>query len=310
MPPADAGAWLVRIQTAAHTGNYRGTLVFSVEGAMSSSRVWHYCAGHQTFEKLESLDGREQCIYRHNDDVHTVWPQSRLAVAEKRLMLAARSATPQSVEPRALEQYELRHEGLARVAGREAVVFVLEPRDELRYAQRLWADQATGLMLRADVLGTGTGPGRTVIESAAFSEIEIGVKPQPETVTQAVRKLDGYRVLRPQYRRTQLEAEGWVLARPVAGFKLAGCVKRPLEAADEDARATEPVLQAMFSDGLAHVSLFIEPYDARRHRIEMQARLGATTTVMLRRHEHWITAVGDAPAATLRQFADALERRR
>ncbi|MBC7939165.1 MAG: MucB/RseB C-terminal domain-containing protein [Chitinophagaceae bacterium] len=307
-PPDDARAWLTRIHAAANTGNYRGTMVFSASGAMSSSRVWHYCVGDQTFEKLESLDGLRKNIYRHNDDVHTLWPQTRTAVVEKRSTLAGWQTTPQAVEPRVLEQYQLRREGESRVAGRDADVFLLEPRDTLRYAQRLWADQATGLMLRADVLALG--PERAVLESAAFSEVEIGVKPQPKTVTQAVASLDGYRVVRPRQQRTRLEDEGWVLTKPVAGFNLTGCIKRQLEATRQDPRAPDAVVQAVFSDGLAHVSLFIEPFDPQRHRDQAQAHLGATATVTVRRQDHWITAVGDAPMATLRLLTEAIERRR
>jgi len=134
-PLADARAWLSRIHAAASSGNYHGTMVFSADGALSSSRVWHYCVGDQTYEKLETLDGRQQRIVRHNDAVYTVWPQARLAVVEKREALGAWSTTPQTVQPQALDQYELRPNGSARVAGREATVFMLEPRDGLRYAQ-------------------------------------------------------------------------------------------------------------------------------------------------------------------------------
>jgi sigma-E factor negative regulatory protein RseB len=92
----------------------------------------------------------------------------------------------------------------------------------------------------------------------------------------------------------------------VSGFKLAGCVRRGMEAGGGEA----PVLQAVFTDGLTHVSLFVESFKPQRHRTEMQAQQGATSTVMLRRGEHWVTVVGDVPAATLRLFADAVERRR
>jgi sigma-E factor negative regulatory protein RseB len=284
---------------------------------MSSTRVWHYCVGEQTYERLEAQDGRQQRIYRHNDEVRTLWPQSRVAVAERRETLTSISTTPQAVDPRALEHYEFRREGEARVAGREAAVFLLEPRDGLRFAQRLWADKATGLMLRADVLDAG----RAVLETASFSEIEWGVKPQPEMVTQAMRALDakaeakpdpraepkdGWRVLRPPQRRTQLEAEGWTLREKVPGFQLAGCVVRGLVSAGEELS----VLQAVFSDGLTHVSLFVEPFRAERHRVAAQSQLGATSTVTRRLGEHWITVVGDVPATTLRQFAESLERRR
>ena len=305
---ADARAWLTRIHAAASAGNYQGTLVYSAGGVLSSSRVWHYMVGEQTYERLEALDGRQQRILRHNAAVHTLWPQTRVAVVERRETLAAWSTTPQSVDPQALEQYDLRREGSTRVAGRDAAVLLLEPRDSLRYAQRLWADLATGLMLRADVLGdAGGGAGaRGVLESTAFSEVDIGVKPQPDLVLRLMNKLDGYQILRPQQRRTTLDAEGWALARPVAGFRLAGCMRRGMETAGDD----EPVLQAVFTDGLTHVSVFVEPYKPQRHRAEVQAQQGATATVMVRRAEHWVTAVGDVPAATLRLFTAAFERHR
>ena len=306
---ADARAWLTRIHAAASVGNYQGTLVYSAGGLLSSSRVWHYMTGEQTYERLEALDGRQQRILRHNAAVHTLWPQTRVAVVERRETLAAWSTTPQSVDPQALEQYDLRREGSTRVAGRDAAVLLLQPRDSLRYAQRLWADLATGLMLRADVLGDAGGTGsdaRGVLESTAFSEVDIGVKPQPDLVLRLMNKLDGYQVLRPQQRRTTLDAEGWALARPVAGFRLAGCMRRGMETAGDD----EPVLQAVFTDGLTHVSVFVEPYKPQRHRAEVQAQQGATATVMVRRAEHWVTAVGDVPAATLRLFTAAFERHR
>lgn len=305
----EAREWLARIHDAARRGNYRGTMVLAAGGAMSSSRVWHYCVGESTYERMEALDGRQQRVYRVNDEVQTLWPQERLAIVERRDALAPVPTTPGAVDPVALEHYELRREGMARIAGRDAQVFTLEPRDDLRFAQRLWADRASGLMLRADVLGPGKGASRPLLESAAFSEIEISPKPPADAQAQAMPRLDGYRVQRPQAQRTQLETHGWEIVRPPAGFRLTGCVKRTLDT-PADGAVGEPVLQATFTDGLAQVSLFIEPHSARRPRSEMQAHQGATTTLVMRRQDHWITVVGDAPAATLKLLAGALERRR
>jgi sigma-E factor negative regulatory protein RseB len=167
-------------------------------------------------------------------------------------------------------------------------------------------------MLRADIIGpavAGAAAPPPVLESTAFSEVLIGVKPHPEAVTQAMpnlRKLEGYRVLRPQQQRTSLDAEGWTLASPVAGFGLAGCIRRGMDNAGDD----EPVLQAVFTDGLTHISVFLEGYKPERHRGEMQAQHGATSTLMVRRGDYWVTAVGDVPATTLRLFAATLERKR
>lgn len=300
---SDTRSWLLRMKAAASGLNYEGTLVFSAGGAISSSRVWHYRVGENTFERLEAQDGRQQRIFRHNDEVRTVWPQSGTAVVERREMLAAWSTTPQAVDPRAADVYELRQEGTGRVAGRDAAVLMLWPRDGLRFAQRLWADQATGLMLRADVIGPTGG----LVESSAFSTIELGVKAQPEGVLQAMKQDAGLRIVRPAQRRTSLEDEGWQLARPVAGFVLAGCMRRGLEQVSGE---STPMLQVVFTDGLTHVSLFVESFNPERHRSEKQAQMGATHTLTRRSGDYWLTVVGDVPPAALKQFAEALDRRR
>jgi sigma-E factor negative regulatory protein RseB len=212
------------------------------------------------------------------------------------------------VEARLAEHYEPQLLGLDRVAGREAQVLLLKARDALRFTQRLWADQTSGLMLRADVVG----PEGRLLESSAFSQLQLGVRPQKEVVLAPMHKMAGYRVVDVSPVPTRLEQEGWRLAQLPAGFKLLGCVRRmidPLGGADEAA----PALHAVFSDGLARVSVFIEPLPAGRQRQPLQTQLGATHT-MMRAHgtssgaAYWVTLMGDVPAATLKAFADGLQR--
>ena len=68
----------------------------------------------------------------------------------------------------------------------------------------------------------------------------------------------------------------------------------------------QAAVHAIYTDGLTHVSVFIEPFRADRHR-SGGASSGATHTWMQAHGAHWITVVGDVPAATLKQFAGALE---
>ena len=151
--PDDPRARLVRMHAAAFQRNYQGTMVFAAGGGISSSRVAHFCVGSDSYERVESLDGPPRQVLRHNDTVHTLWPQAAVMRVEKRRSASPGGAMTDRVDPRALDHYELRVEGRDRVAGREAEVLLMLPRDGLRYAQRLWSDLATGLMLRADVLG-------------------------------------------------------------------------------------------------------------------------------------------------------------
>lgn len=304
-PPVDSEKLLQRIQSAATQRNYEGTIVYSAGGLLSSSRVAHYSVGKQTYDRVEALDGRQQRVFRLDGTVHTVWPKEHVVVVEQRTPLTGLPSTMPAVAPRALDQYAVQAEGSDRVAGREADVYLLQPRDGMRYAQRFWADRETGLMLRSDVIG----PDHAVLESTAFSEVEIGVKPQPASVVQALQRLSGYRVERPLQQRTSLAAQGWEMDRSVPGFRLAGCVKRTL-GAGADSAAEPRVVQAVYSDGLTHVSIFIEPAGLPGDDEQLGGRIGATSTLRQRRGDQWITLMGDVPASTLKLFVGALERRR
>ncbi len=303
---AEARQWLLRMHNAATQRNYQGTLVVSTEGAMASSRISHYCAGKESFESVDMLDGQPRRVLRHNEQVLTLWPGAKTARLEQREAIQSFPSLLTGNEEQLFERYELVSEGPGRVAGFDAAVFVLRPRDDARFAQRLWAEQGSGLLLRADVVAAD---GR-VLESSAFTDLSIGgkTKPQPaNTVQGALKQLDGWRVLKPTAQPTTLESEGWQLKAPVAGFRQSSCVKRQLEPASGDNRQTAAeVLHAIFTDGLTHVSLFIEPLRAERHR-GGGAASGATHTWMQAHGTHWITVVGDVPAATLKQFAAALE---
>ncbi len=303
---AEARSWLQRIHAAASQRNYQGTLVVTAGGGMSSSRLAHYCEGNQVFERIDMLDGQPRRVYRHNEQVLTLWPAAKVARIEQRDPVALFPAVLSGSEEQLFERYDMQAEGSDRVAGLDAAVFLLRPRDGQRFAQRLWAERSSGLLLRADVLA----PDGRVLESAAFTEVTIGVKSQPESVLAPMKKLEGYRVLRDAPQRTGLEAEGWRLKVPVAGFRQISCVKRTLDAAGDGERAAAAdVLQTIFSDGLTHVSVFIEPFHAERHRAGAGA-FGATHTLMQPSGPHWVTVVGDVPLATLKQFAAALERLR
>jgi sigma-E factor negative regulatory protein RseB len=127
-----------------------------------------------------------------------------------------------------------------------------------------------------------------------------------------MKKLDGYRVERPVLTKTYYEQEGWTYKNKVPGFRHVGCVKRTLvpEGGDSSKTAQHQLMQTIFSDGLAYVSIFVEPYDPAMHRKEMLMSMGATQTLMRRHGAWWITAVGEVPPATLREFVQGLERKK
>ena len=306
-PPSEVRAWLLRIHDAASRRNFQGTFIVSGGGVMASARIAHYFDGPNQYERIESLDGRQRKVFRHNDVVHTVWPASHVVMIEQRGLLSSFPALLQAGDDGIGDWYDVRADGVERVAGHDANVLVVKARDANRYGYRLWADRASGLLLRADVMGEHGD----ILETSAFSDVAIGIRPQPESVLHAMKKLDGYRVVKPLLTPTRLESEGWVMGKSAPGFRQVSCVKRQMDAPGEvDAEASPAVIQSIYSDGLTYVSVFIEPYRADRHLRPLSAVIGATSTLSQRRGDFWITVVGDTPPATLKIFAGALERRK
>ena len=298
--------WLTRIHNAANQRNFQGTFVISSPGAMASARISHFYDGTDQFERIEPLDGQARQVLRHNGVVHTVWPFDKVTLIEQREVLNSFPSLLQDADDHVANFYEVNLQPAERVAGHDANVLMLKPRDELRYGYRLWSDKLSGLLLRAEILNA---LGET-LETSAFSDVDIGVRAQPDMVLLPMRKLAGYRVVKPQLTPTRLEAEGWRLRKTVAGFRQLSCVRRPLDmlAPVNRKSASSQLIQAVFSDGITTVSLFIEPYNEDRHPRPTITVVGATQTLMSRQGDFWITVVGDVPRATLRAFYEAVDR--
>ncbi len=294
--------WLMRMQEASRERSYIGTFVVSSSGGgLSSARIWH--AGHPTqqVEKVEVLTGAPRSTYRRNEEVLTFLPDDRVVRAEKREAMGLFPNLLRSSDTSIPEFYTARRTGAERVAGFDADVVQLAPKDDLRFGYRVWSEKRSGLMVKLQTLD---GQGR-VLEQAAFSELQLDVPVPADRITRKMQPPPGWRVERAKAVKTDAASEGWALKAAVPGFKPMNCYRRPAAAG-----AAGGSLQWIFSDGLAAVSLFIEPYDPERHQQEGLMASGATQTLTRRMEDWWVTAVGEVPAQTLKAFVHGIERRR
>ena len=296
------GDWLMRVHEASRNRAYMGTFVVSSSaGSMASARIWHVCDGEKQMERVETLTGEPRSTFRRNDEVVTFWPQSKVARTEKRDGQGLFPSLLKAPGSPLAEFYVARAAGSERVAGYDADVVTLQPRDNLRYGYRVWSEKKTGLLVKLQTLD---GEGR-VLEQAAFSELQLDAPVKMEKLTQMMANTEGYKVERSQASPTTAVAEGWVLKTPVAGFQPMSCLKRPVASGSAGSDGT---MQWVFSDGLASVSVFVQAYDRQRHATEGLVSLGATQTLSKRIQDWWLTAVGEVPAPTLKLFAQGLER--
>lgn len=295
--------WLMRMHEASRKRSYIGTFVVSSGGSMSSAKIWHVCEGDQQMERVETLTGAPRSIFRHNDQVVTFMPDHKVVRSEKRESLGMFPQLLQSADGRIADYYKVKQEGTDRVAGVEADIVLLVPKDNMRFGYRVWTEQKKGLVVKLQTLDTDG----KVLEQAAFSELQLDAPVKMDKLLQMMGKVEGYRVEKPVLVKTTASAEGWLLKAPVAGFKPMSCYKRPATA--NPAGGEEP-LQWIFSDGLASVSIFVEPLDRQRHDRESSLSMGATQTITRQLDTYWVTVMGEVPMSTLKLFANGLERKK
>jgi sigma-E factor negative regulatory protein RseB len=300
--------WLLRMHEASRKRAYIGTFVVSSGANMSSARIWHVCDGDVQVERVESLSGVPRSTFRRNEQVITFLPESKTALSEKRESLGLFPDLLKSADSSIEQFYAAKQTGSERVAGFDADVVVLQPKDGLRFGYRIWSEKKSGLVVKLQTLDVD---GR-VVEQAAFSELQLDAPVSMGKLTQMMGNTEGYRVEKPEMVKTTAIAEGWTMKSTVAGFKPMNCYKRPVSA--PDGANPESTMQWIFSDGLASVSLFVEAFDRRRHVQEGSMTLGATNTMTRRLSDKtgdwWLTVVGEVPRNTLIAFSQGLERRK
>lgn len=307
-PPAaerDIAQWIERMRVAPCARAYAGTfVVLSASGAMASSRIWHACDGQQQMERVEALTGTPRTVFRRNDEVRTFLPQARIVRTDQRETSGIFPRVPVVSGASLAQYYSARVLGQERVAGHVADVVWFKPQDSLRFGYRLWSERDTGLVVKLQTLSSD---GR-VLEQAAFSELDLNSSVRADQLSRLMDATAGFKVVSPEVVKTTAAAEGWALRQPVAGFVPVSCHRRSVSPVDE----VRSVLQCLYSDGLATVSLFVESYDSQRHPPQTQvSSMGATQLLAQKVHpDAWLTVVGEVPVQTLRLFAGQLERLR
>ena len=287
--------WLRKMYDASQKLSYSGTFVYQQGARSETSRITRYGAGD--IERLEVLDGMPREIVRTRDTVRCYLPDSKVVKVENR---AADRTFPALLPEKVGElsrHYDISLGEARRIAGFDCQAILLKPKDNLRYGYRLYADAASGMLLKAMTVDAG---GDT-IEQFSFTQLSIGnvtrdmVRPRHAAGSWRIDNADA----------SPAHLTGWSLSAELPGFRKIVELKRRL---GESRQAG----QVVYSDGLAAVSVFIEPLDAAR-RDALRTGLASVGAIHIYTREvanHVVTVVGEAPAASVQRIADAVEYHR
>jgi sigma-E factor negative regulatory protein RseB len=289
-------SWLRKIHEATQRLSYTGTFVYQNGNRSETSRITRYVDASGDIEKLEIMDGVPREIVRTKDTVRCYLPDSRVVKVEKRLGSRAEREFPALVPERITalaRHYDISLGETQRIAGYDCRAVLLTPKDNLRYGYKLYADAASGMLLRAVTVDADGSE----VEKFSFTQLAIGnvtrdmVKPR-----HAVR---AWRVDEAGAEPARLA--GWGLAAELPGFRKVTELKRRLG-------ESRPVGQMVYSDGLAAVSVFIEPLEGRREPPSTGlSSMGAIHIYTREVANHIVTVVGEAPAVSVQRIADSVE---
>ena len=298
----DALSWLQKIAAAPRHHNYVGTFVYSSDGQIETSRIIHLVNEEGEQEKSEVLDGAPREVIRNNDEMRCYLPASKTVVTEKRWFRKVFPALLPQPLTNLDDSYIVKKGGQERVSDYLCQVIELEPRDDKRYGQKLWVDTNTGLLLKAVVIDKG---GR-VVEQFVFTDLKIGGEIDKELLKSK------YSTKATDWHTTNLVSStmgsgklGWQIKNPPPGFKKIVEMKRNLSG------KSRPVGHIALSDGLAAVSVFIEPIsaDAPAPAEGLYHGRGAINIYTRTVGENTVTTVGEVPPATVMQIGNSVTPR-
>lgn len=295
---SDAMALLRRIYQATEKLSYTGTFVYQQGDRTETSRITRITGPGGDVERVETLDGMPREIVRTRDTVRCYLPESQTVKVERRTDPRAFPAVlPERITDLARNYTITRGEPM-RIAGYDCEAVVLTPKDELRYGYKLWADVKSGMLLKAR---TFNHEGETV-EQFSFAQLAIGNVPRGRAKTR--HETAKWRVEDTAVTPADLGRAGWRVNGDLPGFHKVTEVMRKLGAA-------RPVGQMVYSDGLAAVSVFIEPMSGRSGALRPGlSSLGAFHIYTREVANHIVTVVGEAPAASVQRIANTVEFRR
>lgn len=278
--------------------NYTGTFVFRHGNQIETSRIWHMTDASGSYERLETLDGPLREIVRKNNEVTCYYPGTKIAKVENWQAGRRFPAVVSEQLAAIMANYSVRKGGVERVAGHDCQVTVLDPRDQLRYGHAFCAELKSGLPLRAKTLNER---GDTV-EMFAFTQVEIGAQLSHEHVKPRYdASAPGWKLDQSTLALGNEQDMRWMVLNHPAGFRKVLEAMRTIRG--------KQAAQLVFSDGLAAVSVFVEPGVAGTRAAQELSHQGAIN-VFTRPHAGYvITTLGEAPAATVMQFSNSVTLR-
>lgn len=303
--PKTPSEWLDRISRSARELPYSGVFVHATLEGSTASRITHLVdkLGNE-HEKLEMLDGPMLEVVRRNEEMFCYHPDQKVVRMDRRLtgrfFPSLVSGSPAALQ----ENYRVKMGPVERVAGHDCQWITLEPRDGMRYLHKLCAELGTGLLLRARMYNERN----QLLEQFMFTQVDVSGGIRKQDIKSRYESSPGWNREKPVKEGVKTAETGWQVGNLPAGFRKVVELVRNLSG------KKEPVTQLVYSDGLMHVSVFVEQASGQSaNPVTSLARLPDDSPVSIAIRpvaDFQVTVMGEVPVAAVQTIADSVSRRR
>jgi sigma-E factor negative regulatory protein RseB len=283
--------WLDKMAIAVQTTNYEGTVIRLQNGKVEALKVAHVITDGVVHEKVIIQEGNGLEIIRIGNEVQCILPDKKSVLVEEWDDQSTLFSTLPSSDIRFGNEYDVAVVREERVAGRKAAMLAIRPHDEYRYGHRIWLDIETGFPLQTKLVGEDG----EAIEQIKFADIQLGQEIHASALAPSISTENFRWFTQPQRKIIHASDSPWDNGELPVGF-------RAVSTHEEELPGREAaVTHILYSDGLASVSVFIEPTEEKVSARRSNA--GATNSYSIKKGDHLITAVGEVPAATVKKVA-------
>jgi sigma-E factor negative regulatory protein RseB len=282
-------------------------------------RIVHRVRAGRVTERLQSLDGSGREFVRNNDELTCYLPDQHTVLVEPRPEHGPFLGSLPQFGADVNEFYRIESLPAAHILGRAARVIAVNPKDQFRFGYRLWLDEKTAMPLKTQLCDSRG----QVIEQIFFARLDMPESIPDSDLAPAVRT-EGMRWVRqgPSHDAASPALSAYRASELPPGFRLT------VAGAQTIGGATVPASHLVYSDGLATVSVFIEPQQADAQRagsggnsggadsspsappeapMQGLARVGSGFAFSTVVQGHQVTAVGEVPAQTVEFIAHSVK---
>ena len=289
-----AEALLQQMQRAYHHYNFELSLIKVRQGTIEPLRFSHAVSEESELSHLIYLNGRPSEYLKRNNEISFFEAGSDPYTLSGARMPGFWSAVLGMNLEQVLKSYDPVVTGRNRIAGLPVQVVRLAPKDPSKYGFVLWLEQASGLLLRLDLIDEGGN----LVEQ--FMGVDLRIMPEPSSWLLALDKVTLPRAVTTEqaYQAPQQEL-GWAPGWLPKGFRVMSTDRHPLVGTGE------MVDYMMVSDGLVDVSIYLSAPESGMG--QQLVRQGATSLLrLLNDHKVEVTVVGEVPAQTAQRIAESL----